>query len=351
MGFLWSGVPLGEHTYHEQGAKRPSRPGVAVEKREVLFERPDLAAVWAAADALFPVRVTRSFWGRMDPSDPADPLAVQVLPDPRELETHPDDLEDPVGDQAHSPLPWVVQKHPDRVLLLVTKRCPLYCRFCFRRTHHPAAAEDPTDAEWEAALRYAEHSGAREVILSGGDPLSVSDARLFATIDRLRASVPVIRIHTRAPVTHPRRITPRLVRGLRERGPLWLVVHANHPAELAGDVDRALEALVDAGIPVLNQSVLLRGVNDDVEVLVSLCEALVRRRVLPYYLHHPDRVSGNAHFRMSLEEGWALYRALRRRVSGVALPTYVIDPPDGSGKVPVGERDPVGARSSRRKFN
>ncbi|MBW2258439.1 MAG: radical SAM protein, partial [Deltaproteobacteria bacterium] len=169
----------------------------------MLRERADLASIWAAADALFPVRVTRSFWDRMNPSDPADPLAVQVLPDPRELDTHSSDLEDPVGDQARSPLPWVVQKHPDRVLLLLTKRCPLYCRYCFRRTHHPAAADDPTDAEWEAALRYTEESGAHEVILSGGDPLSVSDVRLFATMDRLRPVVPVIRIHTRAPVTHP----------------------------------------------------------------------------------------------------------------------------------------------------
>jgi lysine 2,3-aminomutase len=304
----------------------------------MLRERPDLAAVWAAVDALFPVRVTRSFWDRMAPGDPADPLAVQVLPDPRELDAHPGDLEDPVGDQARSPLPWVVQKHSDRVLLLMTKRCPLYCRYCFRRTHHPSAADDPTDAEWEVALRYAEESGAHEVILSGGDPLSVSDARLFATMDRLRPAVPVIRIHTRAPVTHPRRVTPRLVQGLRERAPVWVVVHANHPSELAGDVDRALARLVDAGIPVLNQSVLLRGVNDDAETLVALCEALVRRRVLPYYLHHPDHVAGNAHFRVSLDRGWELYQALRRRVSGVALPAYVIDPPDGSGKVPMGER-------------
>jgi len=309
-----------------------------VGRAEVLEARPDLAATWTAADASFPVRVTRSFWERMDQVDPTDPLARQVLPDPSELVDHPGDRPDPVGDRQMSPLPWVVRKHADRVLLLLTKRCHLYCRYCFRRTHDPSDGLDPTSEEWEAALRYAETSGAEEVLLSGGDPLAVNPRRLLATIDRLRGAIPVIRIHTRAPITFPDAVTPALVAGLVERAPVWVVVHCNHPAELSAEVDAALARLVDAGIPVLNQAVLLRGVNDDPEVLAELSRALVRRRVYPYYLHHTDPVTGNAHLRVDLERGWAIYEDLRARVSGVALPAYVIDLPDGSGKVPVARR-------------
>ncbi|MFT4623873.1 MAG: lysine 2,3-aminomutase [Myxococcota bacterium] len=299
---------------------------------EVIAARPDLEGIWREADALFPVRVTRSFWDRIDHSDPADPLARQVLPDARELLPAPGDRDDPVGDAACSPLPWVVHKYPDRVLLLLTKRCHLYCRYCFRRTFAPGDREDPTDAEWEAALAYAEASGATEVILSGGDPLAVRDSRLFETIDRLRPHVPTLRIHTRAPITRPDRVTAELVEGLRRRAPVWVVVHCNHPAELDDSVTQALGRLVDAGVPVLNQAVLLRGVNDDVATLAALCEGLVQRRVFPYYLHLTDQVTGNAHLRIGRERALELHDQLRRRVSGVALPRLVVDPPDGSGK-------------------
>lgn len=306
-----------------------------VGRPEVLEHRPDLRATWRELDAAFPVRITRSFWERLDPGDPEDPLARQVLPDPRELDPHPGDLDDPVGEKDLVPVPWVVRKHDDRVLLLLTKRCHLTCRYCFRRTHDPGERADPTPAAWERALAYVEASGAEEVILSGGDPLAVRDERLWETMDRLQERIPVVRIHTRAPITYPRRVTPELVAGLARRAPVWVVVHCNHPRELAPDVDEALARLVDAGVPVLNQAVLLRGVNDDAGVLAELCRALVRRRVFPYYLHHTDRVAGNAHLRVSLDQGRALYAELRGQVSGVALPTYVIDPPDGSGKVPL----------------
>ncbi|MEZ4236103.1 MAG: KamA family radical SAM protein [Myxococcota bacterium] len=291
--------------------------------------------MWAAADAAFPIRVTRSFWSRIDPADPADPLAAQVLPDPRELEPDPGDLADPVGDAARAPVPWIVHKYPDRVLWLLTKRCHLYCRYCFRRDHRPGEREDPTAAEWAAAADYVRGSGATQVILSGGDPLAVPVRRLVEAIDAVRDAVPVVRVHTRAPITFPDAVSDALVAALAARAPVWVVVHCNHPRELSADVDAALGRLVDAGVPVLNQAVLLRGVNDDPDVLAALCEALVRRRVLPYYLHVTDRARGNAHLRIGEAEAVALHDALAARVGGLALPRLVVDPPDGSGK-----RDP-----------
>lgn len=304
-------------------------------RREVLATRPELAAIWDEADARFPVRVTRSFWSRIDPTDADDPLARQVLPDPRELEDDSGDLPDPVGDALRSPVPWVVHKYPDRVLLLLTKRCHLYCRYCFRRDHRPGEeGTDPTDAEWEAALAYVRSVRPAEVILSGGDPLAVNDARLHDTIDRVRdAGVQTVRIHTRAPITAPSRVTDDLCRELRARSPVWVVVHCNHPRELSGDVDEALARMVDHGIPVLNQSVLLAGVNDDPEILAELCRSLVRRRVFPYYLHVTDRARGNAHLRVELDRAVALHDALRSKVGGVALPRLVVDPPEGTGKL------------------
>lgn len=309
-----------------------SATGRMVRREEVLASRPGLASVWAAADALFPVRVTRSFWERIGPTA-NDPLARQVLPDPAELVAAEGDLDDPVGDELRSPVPWVVRKHDDRILLLLTKRCHLYCRYCFRRDHHPGAAEDPTPAEWEAALDYVRAACPREVILSGGDPLAVPLARLVETIDALRPHVATIRIHTRAPITFPEAVSEGLVRALRARAPVWVVVHCNHPRELAPDVDAALERLVDGGIPVLNQAVLLRGVNDDAEILAELCSALLIRRVMPYYLHVTDRARGNAHLRVDLADAQRIMSELRERTGGTALPRLVIDPPDGSGKV------------------
>jgi lysine 2,3-aminomutase len=326
---------MGPRTYHDisNGA---GGHGMMLGKLELLQVFPQLEPAWDAVAERFPVRVTRSWWARARALSPDDPLLAQVLPSASELEAVVGDLDDPVGDRLRSPMPWVVHKHPDRVLLLLTKRCHIYCRYCFRRTHTPGDAEDPDEQAWEAAMQYAVSCGAREAILSGGDPLAVRDERLFATIDRLRdGGIRVIRLHTRAPISAPSRVTDALVQGLAERGPCWVVVHCNHPDELSPDVDEALARLIDAGIPVLNQSVLLRGVNDDVEVLEALCHALVERRVRPYYLHHTDPVTGNAAFRVELDRGLAMYRALRRRVSGISVPRYVIDPPDGSGKVDV----------------
>ena len=303
-------------------------------RAEALARFPWLAGVsWDEVGQAFPIRLPRAYLG--DAERPEDPRLLTALPAETELWADPGDVPDPVGEQALSPLPWVVRKHEDRVLLLLTKRCHVYCRFCFRRDHQPGEGEDPTPAEWRAMLAYAKGSGAQEAILSGGDPLAVPDARLFEAIDGLRPEVPVVRIHTRAPITSPSRITPRLVAGLRARQPVWVLVHVNHPVELTPEVDAALARLVDAGVPVLNQTVLLRKVNDDPDTLARLSNVLLERRVFPYYLHHPDAVPGNAAFRLSLAEGRSIYAALRQRVSGIGLPTYVRDPPDGSGKVAI----------------
>lgn len=315
--------------------------GAVVGRAELVRRHPHLADVdWDAIDTRFPVRVPRAWGDRPE-------LLKQALPDERELQGDPGDVPDPVGEQARSPLPWVVRKHEDRVLLLLTKRCHLYCRYCFRADHRPGEGEDPTATQWDAMLAYARTSGAREVILSGGDPLAIRDDRLFAAIDGVRPG-PVIRIHTRAPITSPARVTPGLVQGLAARAPTWVIVHCNHAAELTPAVRAALGRLVDAGIPVLNQSVLLAGVNDDADALVSLCETLVTLRVFPYYLHHPDAVPGNAHFRVPVEQGLRIYAELTRRLSGLALPRYVVDPPDGTGKRDVVPRAVPGARGGRR---
>lgn len=287
--------------------------------------------LWRLADESFPVRVTRSWARRMRSA--RGPLGLQALPSVAELQPHRGDQPDPVGEGRRRVHPLIVQKHSDRALLLTTKRCHLYCRYCFRRDHD--GVRDPDRGELLEALEVAAGTGARELILSGGDPLSLSDDKLAWLLEQAQDRFSVLRVHTRAPITAPWRVTEALSGLLSSVGPTWVVVHANHPDELSPDVDQALARLVDAGLPVLNQSVLLAGVNDDVEVLESLCEALVERRVFPYYLHHTDPVPGNADFRVSLEDGWRIYSSLRERLSGVALPRYVIDPPDGSGKVDV----------------
>lgn len=331
----------GPHRYHapaERARGRVVGPSEAFGALPWLSER-----IWRAADALFPVRIPRSWFERMNPHDPNDPLALQALPGSAELLADADDLDDPVGEKALSPVPWVIRKHPDRVLLMLTKRCHLYCRYCFRRTHAPGEQEDPTPEELAAALEVCRTSGAREVILSGGDPLAVRDQRLFDVIDALRPAVPVVRLHTRAPITAPERVTDALVQGLAARRPVWVIVHANHPRELSDEVADGLRRMAAAGLPLLNQSVLLRGVNDDVDTLAALSEALVALGVFPYYLHHVDRAAGNAHFRVPAQEGLALHRALSKRVSGLGLPRYVVDLPDGSGKIDV-ERARIAGR-------
>ncbi|HLH11418.1 MAG TPA: lysine-2,3-aminomutase-like protein [Methylovirgula sp.] len=278
----------------------------------------------------------------IDRNDPDDPIARQFIPDPAELSVQPEEREDPIGDTAMSPVEGIVHRYRDRVLLKLIHVCPVYCRFCFRReTVGPRNPAHLSKEALDAAFAYiAAHSEIFEVILTGGDPLILSLRRLADIMTRLAniAHVGIIRIHTRVPVAAPQLVSGEVIDVLRASGKtVYVALHANHPRELSGAARAACAKFVDAGIPMLSQSVLLRGVNDDVETLAALMRAFVEARIKPYYLHHPDLARGTAHFRVSIAEGRALVAALRGRVSGLCQPHYVLDIPGGFGKVPIGE--------------
>jgi lysine 2,3-aminomutase len=305
-----------------------------------LIEPSRLAAMEAVA-ARYAVAITPAMAGLIDPDDPDDPIARQFLPDESELEQEAGELADPIGDAAHSPVRGIVHRHPDRVLLKPLHTCPVYCRFCFRREMvGPNGDGSLTPAEMDRALAYiAGRPEVWEVIVTGGDPLLLAARRLLELAGDLAAigHVRIVRFHTRVPIVAPELVTPELVRALRAEGAAtWLVVHANHPRELTPAACAALGRLVDGGIPVLSQSVLLRGVNDDPAVLGALLRGLVEARVKPYYLHHADLAPGTARFRTRIDEGQAIMRDLRSRHSGLCQPTYVLDLPGGHGKSPVG---------------
>jgi lysine 2,3-aminomutase len=300
----------------------------------------DLPALEKVA-ARYAIAVTSDIAALIDADDPADPIARQFIPSAEELIATPGENADPIGDDAHSPVAGIVHRYPDRVLFKLVAVCAVYCRFCFRREMvGPGKATALSEEAYQAALNYIRgHSEIWEVILTGGDPLMLSPRRLadimadLAAIDHVR----VIRIHTRVPVADPARITSELVAGLRIEGATtWIAVHANHPREFSADARAACARLADAGIPLVSQSVLLRGVNDDAVTLESLMRTFVECRIKPYYLHHGDLAPGTAHLRTTLEQGQALMRALRGRVSGLCQPEYVLDIPGGHGKAPVG---------------
>jgi lysine 2,3-aminomutase len=268
------------------------------------------------------------------------PIARQFVPDTRELVADEHDLDDPIGDNTHSPVPGIVHRYPDRVLLTPTRVCPVYCRFCFRReVVGPGADAVMTAAELHTALAYIkEHDGIWEVILSGGDPLILSPRRLGSILGQLRAieHVRVIRLHTRVPLVAPERIDDDMLAVLRRAAPLFLVLHANHEDEFTAAGEQACGQLVDRGVPMLGQTVLLRGVNDDANALEALLRRMVENRIKPYYLHHADRANGTRHFRTTIDDGRSLVASLRGRVSGICQPNYVLDIPGGHGKSPIG---------------
>jgi lysine 2,3-aminomutase len=299
------------------------------------------AAGLEAVAAKYAIGITPGVVDLIDPTDPDDPLARQFVPTLAELVTTPEERVDPIGDLTHSPVEGIVHRYPDRVLLKAVHVCPVYCRFCFRREMvGPAGLGTLTADELDAAVAYiAEHSEIWEVILTGGDPLVLSPRRLREIMKRLAdiAHVKIVRFHTRVPVVEPERVDDAMVAALKASGKTtYLAVHANHPREFAEGARAAIGRLADGGIVLISQSVLLRGVNDNVETLASLMKAFVENRVKPYYLHHPDLAPGTSHFRVSVEEGQALVTALRGRISGLAQPTYVLDIPGGYGKADIG---------------
>ena len=279
--------------------------------------------------------------GLIDPDDPGDPIARQFLPTEAELLRLPQERDDPIGDDVHSPLEGIVHRYPDRVLLKLTHTCAVYCRFCFRReTVGPGGGGALSPAALDAAMAYiAARPEIWEVILTGGDPLVLSPRRLSEAMRRLAAidHVKVVRFHTRVPAVDPGAVTPELVAALACPGKaVYVALHANHPRELTPAARAACARIVDAGMPMLGQTVLVAGVNDDPQVLGAMMRAFVETRIKPYYLHHGDLAPGTSHLRTSVEEGQAVMRALRGRFSGLCQPTYVLDIPGGHGKVPVG---------------
>ena len=302
---------------------------------------PERVAALADVAARYAVAIPPALAALIDRNDPNDPIARQFVPDVAELDVRPEENVDPIGDHAHSPVEGIVHRYPDRVLFKLTHVCAVYCRFCFRREMVGPGKPNALSTEARArALAYiAAHPEIWEVILTGGDPLVASVRRLSETLRALAAidHVKVLRIHTRVPIAAPETITPALVRALKLKAkPTWIAVHVNHPRELGAEQRAAIARLAEAGLPLVSQTVLLKGVNDSVETLEALMRALVACRIKPYYLHHADLAPGTAHLRTDIATGQALMRALRGRVSGLCQPEYVLDIPGGHGKAPVG---------------
>ncbi|MBD9447147.1 MULTISPECIES: lysine-2,3-aminomutase-like protein [unclassified Rhizobium] len=287
--------------------------------------------------ARYAVALTPTVAGLIDRADGSDPIARQFVPDAAELIVAPEERADPIGDEAHSPVQGIVHRYPDRVLLKAVHVCPVYCRFCFRREMVGPQGLGTLDPKaMSAAFAYIrDHKEIWEVILTGGDPLVLSPRRLEEILRELASidHVKIVRFHTRVPVVDPSRVDAALIAALRASGKtVYVALHANHPRELTAEARAACARLIDAGMVLVSQSVLLKGVNDDPAVLTELMKAFVETRVKPYYLHHPDLAPGTSHFRLTIEEGQKIVAALRGRISGLCQPTYILDIPGGHGK-------------------
>ena len=321
---------------------------IAQDQSRTLRSPQDLARAGLVAPATLPAlevvaaryatAITPAMAALINPDDPADPIGLQYIPDAAELITAPHELEDPTADAPFTPVKGVVHRYPDRALLKPLLACPVYCRFCFRREKVGPDGGLLTEAELHEALAWFEGNTAiREVILTGGDPLMLSARRLGEILGRLAglAHIETLRIHTRVPVADPGRITAALLGAMRQAKPVFIAVHANHAREFTPDAARALARLAEAGVPLLGQTVLLRGVNDDAPALEALLRAMIRNRIKPYYLHSLDPAPGTARFQVPEAEGLALMAALRGRLPGHALPFFVRETPMGGGKKPV----------------
>ena len=306
-----------------------------------LLDERALADARAVGDR-YAVAVTSAMAALIDKFDLEDPIARQFLPNKAELRSTPAERADPIGDAAHSPVKGIVHRYPDRVLLKVVHICPVYCRFCFRREMvGPQGDGTLTPNELDAATDYIrQHPEVWEVILTGGDPLVLS-ARRLSEIMRKLADIPhlkIVRLHSRVPVVDPEAVDEDLVAALKESGKTtYLALHSNHAREMTPVAGTACARLVDAGVVLVSQTVLLRGVNDDPDILAELMRAFIENRIKPYYIHHPDLAPGTRHFRLPIAEGQRIVAALRGRISGLCQPTYVLDIPGGHGKAVIAD--------------
>jgi lysine 2,3-aminomutase len=299
---------------------------------------PEEKAGCAFANQKLALAITPYFFNLIDRNDPDCPIRRQVIPRAGEMLVSEEEMDDSLGEDSHSPVPGLVHRYPDRVLFLVTDRCAAYCRYCTRSRLVSNAQDYNFHPEYEQGLRYIEaHPEIRDVLLSGGDPLLLSDKKLEHLLSRLRAipHVEFIRIGSRIPVFLPQRITPALCELFKQYGPIWMSIHVNHPRECTAELRDACSRLAFAGVPLGNQSVLLRGVNDDAEVMKALVHRLLRMRVRPYYIYQMDLITGGSHFKVDVRKGIEIIRALRGHTTGYAVPQYVIDAPGGGGKVPI----------------
>ena len=305
---------------------------------------PERADALSPVAARYAIAVSPAVAALIDRNDPDDPIARQFVPSEAELLVLPEERADPIGDHAHSPMRGLVHRHRDRVLLKIVHACPVYCRFCFRREMvGPDGDGALPEPDLQNVFAYLEaHPGIWEVIMTGGDPFVLSVRRIETLVKRL-AAIPhlrVLRWHTRMPVAAPEKITPELVNAIRfPRGATYVALHANHPRELTSEARAACARIIDSGIPMLSQTVLLKGVNDNIDTLEELMRAFVETRLKPYYLHHADLAPGTSHFRVSIERGQDLVRQLRARASGLCQPEYVLDIPGGYSKARIASPD------------
>ncbi|RYD32273.1 MAG: KamA family radical SAM protein [Verrucomicrobiaceae bacterium] len=334
----WAGEEVSQEDWNNWAWQLRNRVTTlaGLEQRLVLTDE-ERAGVILSGNKLA-LAITPHFFNLIHPTDPDCPIRRQVVPRIEESYDNAEEMADPCGEDSHMPVPGLVHRYPDRVLFLVTDRCASYCRYCTRSRVVSGVGEQELHTEWEAAFQYLEkHTEIRDVLLSGGDALLLSDNKLEALLKRLRSieHIEFLRIGSRVPIFLPQRITPKLCEMLAKYHPLWMSVHVNHPRELTTEVKEALERLADHGIPLGNQSVLLRGVNDDPAVYKVLVQKLLRCRVRPYYLYQCDLIKGSSHLRTSVGKGLEIIEQLRGHTTGYAVPQFVIDAPGGGGKVPL----------------
>ncbi|MDI1320583.1 MAG: KamA family radical SAM protein [bacterium] len=333
---LWAHVPAAD--WQDWTWQLKNRLTTVEQLERYLTLTPEEKAGCLFATHKLALAITPYFFNLIDRSDPNCPLRKQVIPRSDESVISSGEMLDSLGEDSHSPVPGLVHRYPDRVLFLVTDRCAAYCRYCTRSRLVSNAQDYNFHPEYEQALRHIEaHPEIRDVLLSGGDPLLLSDKKLDHLLGRLRAikHVEFIRIGSRIPVFLPQRITPALCAIFKKHGPIWMSIHVNHPKEATQELKDACERLSFAGVPLGNQSVLLKGVNDDADVMQALVHRLLRMRVRPYYIYQMDLITGGAHFKVDVRQGIEIIRALRGHTTGYAVPQYVIDAPGGGGKVPI----------------